>query len=72
VTSSEVDTVLDEIEAWNSGRLWGAKLIASVAGVSVDTVPRWAELPDCPIKKCGGRYFVRRAALVAWMTEKAA
>jgi hypothetical protein len=67
---SDIDKVLSELQAWRDGRLWGAKRIAGIAGVSVDTIPRWADLPDCPIKRIGGRYFVLRTSLVDWLTTK--
>jgi hypothetical protein len=47
--------------------LWGATVIAKFAGVSVETVYRWALLPDCPISQPGGRYFCIKSELVIWL-----
>jgi hypothetical protein len=47
--------------------LWGATVIARFAGVSVETVYRWATLPDCPVSQPGGRYFCMKADLLAWL-----
>lgn len=55
---------------WEADRLWGAKAIAIFAGVCSDTVASWAKLPDCPITRINGRYFVLRSSLMAWMTSK--
>ena len=65
-----VDATLKEIEEWRSGRVWGRKRIARLAGVHPDTIPAWAMLPDCPIKQIGGRYFTMRDALITWLTAK--
>jgi hypothetical protein len=67
---SVIDKVLLEIEEWRQGKLWGAKRIADFCGVHPDTVARWADDKDCPIKKVGGRLFVTRTAVTAWMTDK--
>jgi len=48
-------------------RLIGAKAIARFAGISEATVYRWAERPDCPIMKPGGRYMAYRTELDLWM-----
>lgn len=53
-------------------KLWGAKQIAAVGGVSEDTVRRsWARDDACPVWKCGGRYFSFQRELVAWMSQRA-
>lgn len=65
-----VGDVLDQIESWRKGKLWGAPAIAQEAGVSVDTVVRWAALPDCPISKPSGTYFVVRDDLMSWLRQK--
>ncbi len=66
-----VDSVLRQIADWRDHKLWGAPAIAQFAGVSEETIPNWAALPDCPISKCAGRYFTTRGALQTWMTRKA-
>lgn len=68
--NGKVEQVLDEINEWRHGKLWGATEIAASAGVSTDTVVRWASLADCPISKPAGRYFVTRGALMDWMRQK--
>lgn len=49
---------------------WGAKTIGRLAGVCEHTVYRWERLPDCPITKVNGRYFVLKSLLIRWLTEK--
>jgi hypothetical protein len=68
--NDQVRDVLDEVEDWASGKLWGATEIAASAGVSVDTVRRWAADPSCPISKPHGRLFVTRRALKRWLERK--
>ncbi|MFZ5690547.1 MAG: hypothetical protein ACOY5F_04770 [Pseudomonadota bacterium] len=70
MTDDQVKHILDEIADWRSGRLWGATEIAAFAGVSCDTIRRWADLPDCPISKPHGRLFVTRADLLRWLKAK--
>lgn len=65
-------TVMVTDKSWRDQKLWGAKAIADFAEVSVDTVYRWEQLPDCPVSKPGGRYFALRTALSRWMLSKAA
>jgi hypothetical protein len=65
-----IDTVLRQISDWRAGKIWGAPAIAKEAGVSEDTVREWAKNPSCPVSKVGGRFFVTRGALQAWMTKK--
>ncbi len=50
--------------------LWGAKSIASFAGVGVDTIYAWALDPDVPVYKPGGRYFAIRSELLTWLRSK--
>lgn len=54
-------------------RLWGAKSIAAVLGVSEGTVRRWARDPDVPVySPRRGRYFARRSELETWLRSKPA
>lgn len=70
---SAVDVVFSEIESRRARRLWGANLIARVAGVSADTVVRWVrDCPRCPVKKHMGRYTVTIGALEDWIEQKEA
>lgn len=47
--------------------LWGAQAIAAAAGVCADTVRRsWSKLPGSPIRRVGGRFFVKRSRLLEW------
>jgi hypothetical protein len=70
ISPEKFDELAEEVDAWRRDRLWGAALIASVAGVSEDTAKRWSEDSTCPIRKVGGRYFCRRSDLIRWMTKK--
>lgn len=48
--------------------LWGAKAIATAAGVSPETVRRsWADDPECPVRKVGGRLYATRTELATWL-----
>lgn len=49
-------------------RLWGAKEIAAVGGVSEQTVRRsWAADPAIPVQKRGARYYALRSELLGWL-----
>lgn len=51
--------------------LWGAPRIARFCGVSIDTVHRWARLPNVPVfKPKGATYFAVRSELARWMRSK--
>lgn len=52
--------------------LWGLKAIADCLGVAVDTVRRWANDPasGLPVSKPMGRWFARRAQLLAWRAQR--
>lgn len=50
--------------------LWGAAAIARLARCSVDLIYDWEKLPDCPISKPGGRYFVLKTVFIRWLTAK--
>lgn len=48
--------------------IWGAKQIASVAGVSPETVRRsWAKDPASPVRRIGGRLVVFAGELQRWL-----
>lgn len=47
--------------------LWSAKAIASFLGCSVESVYRWAEMPDVPVYRRGGNYFALKSELWAWL-----
>lgn len=51
-------------------KIWGASAIAGYLGVSVDTVYRLAQEPDCPITRPSGRYFAYQRELNAWLRTK--
>lgn len=48
--------------------IWGAKQIASIAGVSPETVRRsWAKDPASPVRRIGGRLVVFAGELQRWL-----
>lgn len=55
--------------------LWGAQAIADFMGVSDDYVRKLANDktidPRCPIRLCGGRYYVTRTEIIAWLMPRA-
>lgn len=59
-------------QAFEEMPLWGGKRIASVAGVSVETVRRsWAKDPTSPIRRVGGRLCTWPSDLRQWLRARA-
>lgn len=51
-------------------KIWGQEAIAKAIGKSVASVRRYADRPDVPIYRPGGKYFALRSELNEWLRSK--
>lgn len=67
ITTNQLDSIL----RGKPEKLWGAPAVAAAAGVSVDTIYRWAKNSSIPVYRRGGRYFAIRSELEQWLRSAA-